>query len=219
MSGTTCLAHPPGAAAGAGPAKATRVRAPQRAAAMMTALRWAQRPAEEGVPGASSQPGGGLREPAEGAERSSDADWTANDDWLDALGLGWGPSRTEETSPAPDPLAAGDSAAAESGRDSAPGYPGQAGPGDLTLGSAGERGGGPHGGRSTSFSSNSGGGGDDWFFDGTAGGRAAVVADPARVREGTEQKSDRRKAANSSAGGWGSQRGRGRDGGGGLARR
>ena len=157
---------------------------------------------------ASTQRNGGWTEPGAGRGRSADAHWTANDDWLDALGLGWGPSRG--TSRTPFDRAARSGAFSEVDRATQ-----QAGSEGLTGRDAETSGAGTEGESSPRVSSNGGGSGgsdDRWFFDGSARGQAAVVADPARAREGTEQKSDRRKAANSgSAGGWGSQRGRGRD--------
>ena len=153
----------------------------------------------------ASQLRGGWNEAAAGSGRPSDADWTANDDWLDALGLGRGPSKTEDEASSARTAADDANASASSGVME---------PGLLAQSGSEILGGDSRQGESSTDASSNGGRDDDWFFDGMTRGQAAVFADPTRAREGTEQTSDRRKAANSggAAGGWGLQRGRGRDG-------
>ena len=145
-------------------------------------------------------------------EASPDADWTANDDWLDALGLGIGPS-ISETAPAgtdrgsedaPPASSAGESALSEMSAEDLSGQPAGGSAGDAAQGTAADS---DHG-------EGGGGGEGGWFFDGSRAADA-VTADPALARQSDERRSDRRKAAVGGSGGFASQRARDADGRGG----
>ena len=167
------------------------------------------------VAGGSDTGGGGSEQQIKASNRaqpepSSAAHWTANDDWLDALGLGIGPSRDEATA-ADAHGSAGSGMPASSAWDSAA-------LGSLTQDLAEQR----AANNSelwdvrTSEQQRGGGGGgsseDGWFFNGSSRA-AAAVADPTRTRQDDEQRSDRRKAANKdgAGGGFASQRARDAD--------
>ncbi len=142
-------------------------------------------------------------------EASPDADWTANDDWLDALGLGVGPS-LDEAAPADAAHGSEDARPASSAEGSAV-FGTSAG--DLSKQPAGgSASGAAQGTAADSNRGEEGGGGEDgWFFDGSRAAAAAVTADPAAARQSDERRSDRRKAAVGGSGEFASQRARDAD--------
>ena len=166
---------------------------------------------EEGTGGAIAEGSGDSRwrggfSNSVQSEASLDSDWTANDDWLDALGLGVGPS-PDEAAPAGADRGLEDAATATlAGVSAASGTSAEDHSEQLAGASGAEQ--------SSAADRNRGeeGTGSDngWFFDGSR--VAAAVADPAQTRQGEERLSDRRKAAvNGSGGGFESQRARGAD--------